>query len=268
MGILIKNILHGLVFFFFCTLCFSSVHVFADDGELRVWDAACGMQYASQKIAKSYFYKEQDIRYESAVQHIQEGIAEFDKNVPVVQQGILGKEQENIMKFLLSSYDKLKTILPRPYSHENGAIVLDASESIFEAADFLAEAHLPSNRNDEELMLGIIQRQLRLLERINKYYIANHAGNTSEDSAIQLKQSVADFEAGVQKINEHEKHTEALKTSVEHINTLWPIAKDFYLGIQKRAQPVIVLAATDKLIKELAVLEEYHKELVLHNGKK
>ncbi len=268
MGILIKNTLHTLVLLFFCILCFSAVEVSAENSERLVSNAACDIQYASQKIAKSYFYKELDIRYEIAVQHMQEGLTEFDKNIPILQQGLQDKEQENIMKFLLSSYDKLKTILPKPYSDKNGAMVIDASESLFEAAEFLAEAHLPKDRNSEEVILGEIQRQLRLLERINKYYIAHNAGIENGDNVIQLKQSVTAFETGLNKIAEHEAHSEALQKSVDSINKLWPIAKDFYLGIQKRAQPVIVLAATDKLIEELVVLEKYHKELVSNNEKK
>ncbi|MCI5211505.1 MAG: hypothetical protein D3910_22600 [Candidatus Electrothrix sp. ATG2] len=268
MGVLSKNTLHGLTFFLFFTFCFLAVEVMADNSELYISNAACEIQHASQKIAKSYFYKELDIRYEIAVQHIKEGQKEFDENLPLLQKNLQGKEQENIMKFVLSSYEQLKAILPKPYSEKNGAVVIDASESIFEAAAFLAEAHLPKDRNDEAIMLGDIQRQLRLLERINKYYIAHHAGIKDGNSVIQLKQSVADFETALQKINDHEKHTEALAKSVERINKLWPLAKDFYLGLQQRAQPVIVLAATDKLTKDLGLLEQYHKELVLQNGKK
>ena len=268
MKILNKNTLHGRVFFLFCIFFFSVVEVMAADSKLHVSDAACGIQYASQKIAKSYFYKELDIRYETAVQHIKQGQKEFDENLPLLQENLRDKEQENIMKFVLSSYEQLKAILPKPYSDENGAIILDASESIFEAAGFLAEAHLPEHRNGEEIMLGDIQRQLRLLERINKYYIAHHAGIKDESSVTQLKQSVADFETGLQKINDHEKHTEALAKSVERIDKLWPIAKDFYLGLQQREQPVIVLAATDKLTEDLGLLEQYHKKMVLENGKK
>ena len=268
MGILNKNTLHPLVFLFSCILCFSAIEVSAKNSKRLVSDAACDIQYASQKIAKSYFYKELDIRYETAVQHLQEGLTEFDKNIPILQQGLQGKEQENIMNFLLSSYDNLKAILPKTYSDKHGAIVIDASESLFEAAEFLAEAHLPKNRDSEEIILDGIKRQLRLLERINKYYIAQHAGIKNGDNVIQLKQSVTAFETGLKKITEHEAHSEALQKSINSINKLWPIAKDFYLGIQKRAQPVIVLAATDKLIEELVVLEKYHKELVSNNEKK
>jgi hypothetical protein len=265
MGILTKKTLFPLFLLLFCTLCFSAAEAEvlankADGNKLRVSDAACDIQYASQKIAKSYFYKELDIRYESAVKHLQEGLAEFDKNIPILQKGLQGKEQENIMKFLLSSYDKLKAILPRPYNDKNGAMVIDASESLFEAAEFLAEAHLPKNRSAVETMLGDIQRQLRLLERINKYYIAHHAGIENKNNFIQLKQSVSDFESGISKITEHEEHPGTLQKHINSINKLWPIAKAFYLGSQSQAQPVIVLAATDKLTEELVALENNYKK--------
>ncbi|MCI5121274.1 MAG: hypothetical protein D3908_08835, partial [Candidatus Electrothrix sp. AUS4] len=201
-----KKTLSPLVLLCCCTLWFFVAQAAAEDQEQQIVNAACDLQYASQKIAKSYFYKELDIRYESAVQHLQEGMAEFDKNIPLLQQGLNSKEEENIMKFLLSSYEQLKTILPKPYSNENGSMIIDASESIFEAADFLSNEHLPKERSSDELMLSVIQRQLRLLERINKYYIAHHAGIENSNNVIQLKQSVSEFEAGLQKITEHESH--------------------------------------------------------------
>ncbi len=258
MVILVKKTLRSLIFLF-SVLCLFSAEVLAGSGEERVANAASNIQYASQKIAKSYFYKEHDIRYETAVQHMQEGLAEFDKNLPILQQGIQGKDQKNIMKFLRSSYDKLKTILPKPFTKKNGAIVIDASESLFDAAGFLAEEHLPEDRTAEQTILEETQRLLRLLERINKYYIAHHAGIKNSNNVIQLKQAVASFETGLTKVTAHANETKELEKNVSSINKLWPIAKDFYLGVQKRAQPVIVLAATDKLTDELRVLEKHHK---------
>ena len=258
MGILTKNTLRSLIFLF-SVLCLFSGEALAEGGEERIAHAASDIQYASQKIAKSYFYKELDIRYETAVEQMNEGLAEFDSKLPTLQRGIQGKEQKNIMKFLLSSYDQLKAILPKPFSKKNGAIVIDASESLFDAAGFLAEAHLSKNRNSEQTTLGEIQLLLRLLERINKYYIAHHAGIKNSNNVIQLRQAVATFEAGLTKVTAHASETKALEKNVSSINKLWPIAKDFYLGVQKRAQPVIVLAATDKLTDELMILEKYHK---------
>jgi hypothetical protein len=258
MGILIKKMLHSLIFLF-CACCFFSTEAFAGNGEERIANAASNIQYASQKIAKSYFYKEHDIRYETAVQQMKEGLADFDNNLPTLQQGIQGDEQKNIMKFLLSSYDKLKMILPKPFSKENGAIVIDASESLFDAAGFLAEAHLAKDRTTSQKILEETQLLLRLLERINKYYIAHYAGIKNNNNVIQLKQAVATFEAGLSDVTKHTENTGGLEKNINSINKLWPIAKDFYLGVQKRAQPVIVLAATDKLTDELLVLEKHHK---------
>jgi hypothetical protein len=258
MGILIKKNLCSLIVLF-CAFSLFSSEALAEDGERRVSTAASTIQYASQKIAKSYFYKELDIRYEKAVEQMKEGLAEFDKNLPTLQQSIQGKEQKGIMKFLLSSYEQLKKILPKPFSKTNGAIVIDASESLFEAAGFLAEEHLAKERTSEQITLGETQRLLRQLERINKYYIAHHAGIENNNNVIQLRQAVATFETGLSKVTAHAKETGALEKNISSINKLWPIAKDFYLGVQQRAQPVIVLAATDKLIDELLVLEKHHQ---------
>ena len=172
MSILFKKYLCSLVFLF-CAFAFFSGEALAEDREGAISTAASNIQQASQRIAKSYFYKEQDIRYEKAVEQMEEGLTEFDKNLPTLQQGIQGKEQEGIMKFLLSSYEKLKAIRHKPLTKKNGAIVIDASESLFDAAGFLAEAHLPKDRTTEQTILEETQRLLRQLERINKYYIAH-----------------------------------------------------------------------------------------------
>ncbi|MCI5160074.1 MAG: hypothetical protein D3906_16950, partial [Candidatus Electrothrix sp. AUS1_2] len=154
MSILIRKTLSPLVLLCCCTLCLFVAQAPAEDGEQHIVNAACDLQYASQKIAKSYFYKELDIRYESAVRHMQDGLADFDRNIPILQQGIKSKEEESIMKFLLSSYEQLKEILPKPYSNENGSMIIDASESIFEAADFLAKEHLPKDSGTEDAGCG------------------------------------------------------------------------------------------------------------------
>lgn len=259
-----KKTLHTLVLFFFCTLCFSVAEVMANDNandnELQISNAACKIQHASQKIAKSYIYKEMDIRYEIAFQQMQEGLVEFDKNIPILQQGIKGKKEEKTMKRIVSSYQQLKAILPQPYSKKNGKIAIDASEALFEDAEILAQAYLPKNRTVVERTLGDIQRQLRLLERINKYYIAHHAGLDDKNDFIHLKDSIAKFEAGLSTIAEHENHPEESQQNVRRIHKLWPIAKEFYLGIQTRAQPVTVLATTDKLAEKLVALEKHHQE--------
>jgi hypothetical protein len=191
---------------------------------------------------------------------MQEALVEFDENIPILQKGIQGKKEENTMKRILSFYEQLKAILPQPYSNKNGKIAIDASEALFKDAEFLAEAHLPKNRNVIDIMLGDIQRQRRLLERINKYYIAHHAGLDDKNNFIYLKESIAKFEAGLSKITEHENHPEESQQNVRRIHKLWPIAKEFYLGIQSRAQPVTVLTITDKLSEKLAALENHHKE--------
>ncbi|MCI5143258.1 MAG: hypothetical protein D3909_16340, partial [Candidatus Electrothrix sp. ATG1] len=167
------------------------------------------------------------------------------------------KEERDIVVFLEYTMSELLTIVNKPYSKENGALMIDYSESLLEGAEFVAEQHIHSQDN-EESMLVTAEHMLFLLERINKFYIAYQAGFRDYNNVVQLKQAVQDFETTLTTINAYTKYTGDTLTSRNKLNEFWPVAKEFFVDIEKGALPVIVLSSVEKLEQALKVLEKFH----------
>lgn len=230
--------------------------------ELIMLKAAKDIEYLSQKIAKAYFYKQQGIRPDSAAEDLQKGTFLLQKNLIIIQDGIdkENKEENNIAVFLDYTHKEIKSLLTKPYNRENGALMIDYSESLLEGGTFIAQGHLQKN-NPEEAMLIMVEHMLFLLERINKLYIAYQAEFKTYNNVVQLKQAVQDFDADLAKVNAYKKYSDGARQSRNRINEFWPIAKEFFVDVEKGALPVIVLASVEKLQKELENLDDFHHKV-------
>ncbi len=232
-----------------------------DQHALLMLKTAKDIEYISQKITKAYFYKQLDIRADQADKDLKESLTMLDQGIPKLHSGTSDTEGKNIATFLSYTSDELLQTLKKPYSKETGALMIDYSESLMEGANVLSQRHV-KGKSPEEAMLVETEQLLFLLERINKYYIAHKAGFKDYNNVVQLEQAVKDFEIGLSKVNSYKGYSEENRKNVENINQFWPIAKDFYLGVQHGALPVIVLASTDKLEREVKNLGVYHQAAV------
>ncbi|MCI5208153.1 MAG: hypothetical protein D3910_05050 [Candidatus Electrothrix sp. ATG2] len=246
-----------------CTLYISTAAFAADrKHELITLLAAKDVEFHSQKIAKAYFYQQQDVRPNQSAEDLKQSLVLLQKGLVIILEGIEkgDKEEKNIAIFLEDTMDELKDIVGKAYSKKNGMLTIDYSESLLEGGEFIATRHR-HKQNDEETMLVAVKDLLVLLERINKFYIAYQAG-FKDNVIIQLKQAVEDLESTLTKINAYTNYAGETLTSRNKLNEFWPVAKEFFVDIQKGALPVIVLASVDKLEKELKVLEDFHHNKV------
>jgi hypothetical protein len=232
-----------------------------DQHDLLMLKTAKDIEYISQKITKAYFYKQLDIRADQAERDLRESLSLLDQGIPKLHSGTSDTEGKNIATFLSYTSEELLETLKKPYSKENGALMIDYSESLMEGANVISQRHI-KGRGPEEAMMVETEQLLFLLERINKYYIAHKAGFKDYNNVIQLEQAVRDFERGLAKVNSYKGYSQEERQSVENINQFWPIAKEFYLGVQQGALPVIVLASTDRLEREVKTLGTYHQTAV------
>jgi hypothetical protein len=242
-----------------CALYFTPVLAADKTHELLMLEAAENIEFLSQKTTKAYFYKQQGVRPDQAAEDLKKSLVLLQKDLIIVQEGLEAsdKEEKNIAIFLEYTMDEVKDIVGKPYNKENGALMIDYSESLLEGAEFIAQKHLHKGKN-EEVMLVSAEHMLFLLERINKLYIAYQAGFKDYNNIVQLKQAVHDFEITLAKVNGYTKYSGNALASRNKINDFWPVAKEFFVDIQKGALPVIVLASVEKLEKELEVLEDFH----------
>ncbi|MDU9048809.1 MAG: hypothetical protein Q3M30_08145 [Candidatus Electrothrix sp. Rat3] len=110
--------------------------------------------------------------------------------------------------------------------------MIDYSESLLEGAEFIAEQHIRKDDAEQDMLIAV-EEQLFLLERINKFYIAYQAGFKNYNNVVQLKQAVQDFETTMAKINAYTKYSGSTLTCRNKINEFWPVAKEFFIDIQK-----------------------------------
>ncbi|MGR0480834.1 MAG: hypothetical protein ACTFAL_05370 [Candidatus Electronema sp. V4] len=246
-----------------CAMSAGSAAASVNQHELEMMETAKSVEIASQKIAKSYFYKHLDIRADHAGKDLEDTVAQLRKDILTLHEGIKGgdKEEKNIAVFLSYTRDELDKALTKPYSPEVGALMIDFSESLLEGADFLSGRY-GKGKTGEAAMLAEAERLTFLLERVNKYYIIHKAGFKDYNNIVQLEKAVQDFEASLAKVNAYGSYPDQVKENVAKINQFWPVAKEFYLGVQQNALPVIVLASTDKLEKEVDALRTYHQSQI------
>ena len=187
------------------------------------------------------------------------GIARLQKNLIIIQEGIKkgDREEENVAVFLDYTYNELKDMLNKPYNRDNGALIIDYSESLMEGGAFIAQGHMHKG-SAEEAMLVTVEHMLFLLERINKLYIAYQAEFHDYTNVAQLKQAVKDFDADLSKVNAYKNYSDKALKSRDKLNDFWPVAQEFFADVQKAALPVIVLASAEKLLNELDNLDDFH----------
>ena len=253
------NILKVLTAVFICTLSAHSAGAADRTHELVTTEAAKNIEFLSQKVTKAYFYKQQGVRPDQAAEDLKHSLVLLQKNLIIIQEGLKkgDKEEKNIAVFLEYTMNELEDIVDKPYKKENGALMIDYSESLLEGAGFIAERHT-DKKDGEEVVLLSVEYSLFLLERINKLYIAYQTGFKDYNNVAQLKQAVKNFDAALAQINAYTKYTRNPLESRNKINEFWPVAKEFFIDIQRGALPVIVLASVEKLEKELEVLENFH----------
>ncbi|MCI5211124.1 MAG: hypothetical protein D3910_20605 [Candidatus Electrothrix sp. ATG2] len=244
---------------FLCALYVVPAFAANSNNELLTLEAAENIKFLSQKTTKAYFYKQQGVRPELAAEDLKKSLALLQKDLIIIQEGLANgnKKEKNIVVFLEYTMSELQDIVDKPYRKENGALMIDYSESLLEGAEFVAKQHM-RKQSAEETMLVATEHMLFLLERINKLYIAYQAGFQDYNNVVQLKQTVQDFETALAEINAYTKYTGDTLTSRNKLNEFWPVAKEFFVDIQKGALPVIVLASVEKLENELKVLEDFH----------
>ncbi len=235
-----------------------------NEDNVALLEAAGNIKLTSQGLAKAYFYKYQGIRVDNANRDLEVGLITLNNAIKKMEAQLVGDEEKNILMFVTFTRDEIEGVLTAPPSEDNAALMMDYSESLLEGAEFIAETH-PLGEEEGESMLVIAERMSFLLERINKYYIAFRAGFDDHNNVIQLNQAVEKFEEDMGQVNSYANYPAPVQASAKKLNRFWPIAKRFYLGIEKSALPVIVMASTSNLGSVLKKLEQHHRELVLRD---
>lgn len=244
----------------FACLLYAGLGLSADTRDVRQLRAAEDIKVVSQQITKAYFYIHQKIRVKHATKDLNNGLIALDRDIKILSAGSADEEQKSMLLFLQFTHDELKDTVNKPYSKERGALMLDYSETLLEGAELLAKKHTHKNDKKEQMLI-ITERMKFLLERITKYYIAFRGGFNDHNNVVQLEQAIKEYESNLAIVKAF-NYPSNLKRTVHKLVRYWPLAKKFYLGVEKNELPLIVFVSTQNMEKSLHKLESYHYQSI------
>jgi hypothetical protein len=210
---------------------------------------------ASQDLAKNYFYIEQGIQTSSAKEELKRDILALDDAIHNLQLKVKNEETKKIVEFMFFSVDELKSTIKQAFNAENGGLVLDYTETLYEGSAAIAKR----NTSKSATMLDAVTEMAFLLQRASKYYIAFRAGYRDDVNIVQAKKAVERFEVLLGKVQSKTYPGPITNGPVKKLSKYWPVSKSFYLGIKKGELPTIVFISTKHMKKALLKLVKYYK---------
>jgi len=227
----------------------------AADANKQVLFDIKNIKVVSQDLAKNYFYIEQKVQTSSAKNALKEGILILDDSIRKLQINIKDKEKKQIVEFMFFSVDELKSTLKKAFNAENGGLVLDYTEALYEGSTTISKSMKKTNP-----MLDTVTEMSFLLDRASKYYIAFRAGYTDDVQVSEAKTAVAKFGKLLTKIQNETYPSNIVNGPLKKLSKYWPVSKNFYLGIKKNELPSIVFISTKHMKKALHQIAKYYVE--------
>jgi len=238
------------------TLMSGSTAQAAENDPLKTLIAAEEIEITSQALAKDYFYIQQHIRDEQARKDLNMNLQKLESAIALLEKKA-GEDQQAVIEYLRFALDEIRGILSEKYSKENGALILDYSETLLEGSETLLKG-AKTRGTKKQAMVTTLEHMDFLLERLSKYYIAFRAGFRDHTAVQQARKAVADFDSRIGKIKAY-NYPPTQQTAQRKLLKYWPIARKFYLGLEKNDLPLIVFVSTDYLDKAIATLLDYHE---------
>ncbi len=209
-----------------------------------------GMQrMLSQKIAKSYFFLGQGVRQDKARQQMNEGLDQFRLNHSVLKSRVKRIEVQELLTFVDLAYQEYVELCKQPYNQENGALVLDLSETLLEVSQNIVQQLERTAKTSSSKVVNIAGRQRMLSQRIAKYYSAYQMGFRDDNSVIQLNKAVHEFETALVMLSTTKSNSKPIGGELRSINSLWKVVRGFFVDVKKGGLPVTVFATTDAILK-------------------
>lgn len=207
-----------------------------------------GMQrMLSQRIAKAYFYKGNNIRTQLTAPQLESAKKTFQRNHAELKSKIKDPAILEVLSFVEFAYTEFAELVSQPYDRENAALVLDLSETLLETSHdvVLKLEKLSGSKSDR--IVNISGKQRMLSQRISKYYIAYRSGFKDINSVHQLERAVQEFEDALRLLQSEKRNTEQINQLLTKTEKQWSIVKKFFLTIRKGGIPVMVFLTTDRI---------------------
>jgi nitrate/nitrite-specific signal transduction histidine kinase len=215
----------------------------------------------SQRIAKDYFYIGLGINVSKAKRQLSSSLESFNKAQKVLNKAITDDEIKNMLMFVDMSSEDFAAITSEKYTLDNGALVLDLSESMLEGSQYVVDALKQRFKTKTTEIVDIAGRQRMLSQRIAKYYISYQAGIKDKNSITQMKEAVRLFSESHKKLMANKRNTPEINKELKKVDRLWKIVYKFYLNIEKGGLPIIVFNTTDDIMQKMDRVTKLYVDL-------
>ena len=229
--------------------------------KLELLNLAGKQRMLSQRIAKDYFYIGKGINVSKATKQLKSSLQAFNKAQRALATSIKDDEIQNMIMFVDMSSDDFSSIVMEPYSLDNGALILDLSESMLEGSQYVVDALKKDYKQSGSSIIDIAGRQRMLSQRIAKYYISYQAGIKDKNSITQMKEAVKLFNDSHKELMANKTNSTQINKSLKKVDRLWKIVYKFYLNIEKGGLPIIVYNTTDDIMKKMNSITQMYVKL-------
>jgi len=229
--------------------------------KLELLNLAGKQRMLSQRIAKDYFYIGKGVNVSKASKQLKDSIQAFNKTQRLLASSIKDEEIQNMLMFVDMSSEEFSSIAMEAYSLDNGALILDLSESMLEGSQYVVDALKQDVKQQVSSIVDIAGRQRMLSQRIAKYYISYQAGIKDKNSITQMQEAVKLFNDSHHKLMANKTNSAEINKALKKVDRLWKIVYKFYLNIEKGGLPIIVYNTTDDIMKKMNKITQMYVNL-------
>jgi len=246
---------------------FSTIAVAETDMKSNIIDSqllnlAGKQRMLSQRIAKDYIYRGNNIAKTKANKQLKESMNRFLTAHKKLQSSVQDTEIKNLLSFVELSFSDLKDILSNKFTMDNAQLILDLSESMLEGSQYTFDSLQKSFKMKESNIIDRVTEERMLSQRIAKYYISYQIGIKDKNTVDMMKETVQQFSDNLDILMKNKSNTPQINQKLKDINKLWKIVHKFYNNIEKGGLPLIVFNSTDKITKKM---DEVTKMYLLNN---
>ncbi len=247
-----KSIINRLLLVVGSVLLISAVPLQAEKSlSLELINSAGKQRMLSQRIAKDYFAIGMGVNVSKAKKQLKKSIRLFNKTQAELAKRVKNPEVQDMVDFVDMSAEEFMQISQEKFNLDNGAIMLDLSESMLEGSQYIVDELARTSNSKTTSVIDLSGKQRMLAQRIGKYYLSYQAGIKDSNSITQMNAAVREFNDAHKALMANKKNTAQINKELKKIDRLWKIVYKFYLKIEKGGLPIIVYKTTDDIMKEM-----------------
>jgi hypothetical protein len=232
-----------------------------DQELMKLIKTAMSSRMLIQTVVKDYLYAGNDVATTRAKGEMKKALKLFEERQKKLEEAFTDPKIKNLMTFIRMNLEEMKETLKEPYSRDNAEVLIDLGEAISEGEQKIAS----QLRKKLSKQYPAAKGQRYYIAQIAKYYMAYESGIKDENTVRQMEKTVKTIDSLIREMKAYQGNTVKMNQTLNQIEKLWKVVKQFYLDIEEGGLPIIVFQTTDKLDKKF---REYAQLMIASISKK